>query len=289
MFKNIIILLRIPHWIKNIFLFVPLVFSKNLFNEIYLIDTLLAFVLFNFATSCVYVFNDIMDAEDDKQHPLKKYRPIASGNISKRLAWLIFAILLIVVSIWLTSFNLKFIFIVIAYIVLNILYSMFFKKIVLVDIFIIAAGFMLRILAGAYAIDVFVSSWLILTTLFVSLFLAVLKRRSELQLVNDKVVARKVLNEYSFEFINYITSISAAGVVICYALYSVSERTVAFFNTDKIVFTTIFVLFGIFRYIYLILQEKKGENIVALLFSDPPMIINSMLYLASIIYIIYFI
>lgn len=250
-------------------------------------ETLGAFFLFSLTSSLIYIFNDIFDAEQDKLHPVKKMRPIASGAVSKKFAWIIFSILLAGILIFAAFFNLKFQLILLSYALLNFFYSIGLKRIVVVDILCIASGFMFRILGGAFVIDVYISSWLILTTLFVSIFLASMKRKSELANFSGDKITRHVLKEYSDEFINQISAITAAGVIICYALYTVSDRTIQFFKTENLVFTTIFVIFGIFRYIYLSYKRKKGENALEDIFTDLPTLANAFLYFITIVIIIY--
>jgi hypothetical protein len=156
------------------------------------------------------------------------------------------------------------------------------------DLLCIAGGFMLRVLGGAFVIDVYVSSWLVLTTLFISLFLAVMKRKSELNLNIGDNGARKVLNDYSHEFINQISAVSAGGVIISYALYTVADRTVTYFQTENLIYTTIIVVFGIFRYMFLAYRKSEGENTIDVLISDMAMITASILYIVSTVAIIYF-
>ena len=282
-------LFRLPQWIKNLFVFVPLIFSKHLFDQNYLITTLLAFLIFSLTSSIVYVVNDIVDAESDRQHPQKKSRPIASGKIKVSQAVGAAAFLFVIVVFLMLESNSLFIFAVALYFLLNILYSLVLKNIVLLDIFSIAAGFMLRVLAGAFAIDVSVSSWLILTTMFISLFLAVMKRRSELNLAENLefVATRKVLQYYSKNFADQMATVASAGVIICYALYTVAERTVTIFHTDNLIYTTPFVVFGIFRYMYLVYMNKKGENTTEVMITDPAMIVNVLLYILTTTLIIY--
>ena len=289
MILNFIKLFRLPQWIKNLFVFVPLIFSKHLFDQNYLITTLLAFLIFSLTSSIVYVVNDIVDAESDRQHPQKKSRPIASGKIKVSQAVGAAAFLFIIVVFLMLESNSLFIFAVTLYFLLNILYSLVLKNIVLLDIFSIAAGFMLRVLAGAFAIDVTVSSWLILTTMFISLFLAVMKRRSELNLAENVefVATRKVLQYYSKNFADQMATVASAGVIICYALYTVAERTVTIFHTDNLIYTTPFVVFGIFRYMYLVYMNKKGENTTEVMITDPAMIVNVLLYILTTTLIIY--
>ncbi|HEX2960462.1 MAG TPA: decaprenyl-phosphate phosphoribosyltransferase [Ignavibacteriales bacterium] len=286
---NYLRLLRVTQWIKNLFVFVPLLFSKNLFHENYFLLVLLGFLAFCLTSSAVYVMNDLFDVESDRLHPQKKSRPIASGQISERSAFI--TILLLAIGIFTLSYKLDFTFILalIGYIALNVLYSVILKHLVIIDIMSIAAGFMLRVLAGAYVISVYVSSWLILTTLFISLFLAIMKRRSELGLNPlEGGSTRKVLSEYSISFTEQMATISAAGVIICYALYSVSERTISYLHSENLVYTTIFVVFGIFRFMYLVYKKSKGENATEVMMTDIPMIVNIILYVITAIYIVYF-
>jgi 4-hydroxybenzoate polyprenyltransferase len=178
---------------------------------------------------------------------------------------------------------------VVLYFVVTLLYSNGLKNVVIMDVFIIAVGFILRILGGAFIINVEISSWLMLTTMFISLFLAVMKRRSELKHVKSGEVTatRKVLSQYSPEFIDQMSTVTSAAVIICYALYTVSQRTITVFRTENLIYTTPFVVFGIFRYMYLVYIGKKGENTSELLVSDLPMIVNIALYITTVVIIIY--
>lgn len=283
--KIIIETLKISHWVKNIFVFVPLVFSKNLFNSELFLKDIIAFFFFSFASSLVYIINDIFDRKQDQNHSLKKLRPIASGNLSIQNAIFILFILLIFNLILLPFLNHEFLFVVLIYILINILYSAAIKHVVILDIIFIASGFMLRVIGGALNINVSVSSWLILSTLFLSLFLAIIKRKAEI--LNSGNITRKVLIDYSMEFIKQITSVTAAGVIICYSLYTVSDRTIKEFKTENLVFTTIFVVFGIFRYMYVNEKKYLGENVVDALSNDIPSILNVLIYVITVLIIIY--
>lgn len=255
--------------------------------------------MFCLASSAIYVINDIVDIEADRSHPEKKDRPLPSGDLSKTTAVVTASILLILVFSLMMNFNSKFILMVVAFVVLNILYSFWLKNIVLLDIFSIAGGFTIRVLAGAFVIMVPISSWLILTTMFISLFLGVMKRRSELSMVNEYlktngevseqkgVNSRKVLAQYSLNFSDQMATIAATGVIVCYALYTVAPRTVNVFNTERLIYTTPFVVFGIFRFMYLEYISGKGENTTRTLATDLPMIINILLYVAATIVVIY--
>lgn len=289
MIKNYFQLLRIPQWIKNLFVFVPLLFSLHLFEANYFFSTLKAFLLFCLASSFIYVVNDIIDIDADSHHPTKKLRPLPSGKISKQSAWITSLIILALLVGFSFLTTLSFIFFLGGFILLNVLYSVYLKHIVILDVFSIAAGFTIRVLGGAAIISVPVSSWLILTTMFISLFLGVMKRHSELEQITEteSTISRKVLSEYSSTFTNQMSTIAAAGVIICYALYTVSQRTVSIFKTENLIYTTPFVVFGIFRFMYLEYQNQKGENTTQIMLTDIPMIITVILYIVTTVLIVY--
>ena len=289
MIKNYLKLIRIPQWIKNFFVFVPLLFSQHLFDSDYFLTVSTGFLAFCFTTSAVYIFNDIVDVDADRAHPVKKLRPIASGKISKLSAIIFAIILLIIVLVLTTFFNLSFTISLAIYFILNVFDTTTLKHIVLLDIFSIAAGFLIRVIAGALIINVEISSWLLLTTMFISLFLAVMKRQSELRLVaeDETAATRKVLSNYSLDFTSQMATIAASAVIICYALYTVSSRTVSIFGTEKLIYTTPFVVFGIFRYMFLVYLNKKGENTTEIMITDLPMIFTVLLYILTTTLIIY--
>jgi len=287
-FKEYLSLIRLSHWLKNVFVFVPLVYAKDLLNFEYFYKTIIAFFAFCLASSFVYVFNDFFDVEKDRLHPLKKNRPIAKGTISYKEAVIIAIVLFASVVIISVLIWHKFVIVLWLYIVINILYTLYLKRIVIVDLFSIASGFILRIIGGAIIISVYISNWLILTAVFLTLFLAVMKRRVEIAASPEALEQRDVLKHYSLAFVDRIVSITAGGVMISYALYTVSEKTISTFGSDKLVYTIPFVIFGIFRYMYLVYKENKGENITEVMITDLPMLINSSLYIFTTLLIIYF-
>jgi len=298
-FFSILRLIRTHQWVKNLFVFVPLMFSMHLFEWNYLSNTILAFLIFCLASSAIYVINDIADIESDRAHPVKKNRPLPAGDISVPIAIIIASLLLVIVFLSMMYFNYKFILMVVGFVVLNVLYSFWMKNIVILDVFSIAAGFSIRVLAGAFAIQVPISSWLILTTMFISLFLGVMKRRSELAMVNEYLKtnpegseqngaqSRKVLSQYSLNFADQMATIAATGVIVCYALYTVAPRTISVFGTERLIYTTPFVVFGIFRFMYLEYITGKGENTTRTLATDLPMILNVLFYGIITVVIIY--
>jgi 4-hydroxybenzoate polyprenyltransferase len=282
-------LIRVSNWIKNLFLFVPWLFAKQMFEQESTFKIIIAFFSFCFISSFVYVLNDRFDVENDRKHPVKKLRPIASGEVSSAASYVIMGLLLILSFGIASQLNIRFMMVLSAYAILNYFYSLILKEIVLLDIFSIAGGFVLRIVAGAAAIDVVISKWLLLTTLFISLFLAVMKRRSELVQSNGQNYARKVLSDYNLQIIDQISMVASSGVIICYALYTVAEQTITKFKTERLIYTTVFVVFGVFRYIYLVHKKQNSENVAEVIIKDIPMLINLLLYIITITLIIYFI
>lgn len=290
MIPNLIKLARPKQWLKNFFVFAPLLFSKHIFDPSYVINSLEAFFTFCLISSAVYILNDILDVESDRAHPKKKFRPIASGEISINQALIFLAVLCAVIVLTFFFEKPVFIFVIALYFLTNLFYSLKIKSVVLLDVFFISFGFMLRVLGGAAAIGVTVSSWMVLTTIFISLFLAISKRRGELsQIVNAENIGkqRPVLKEYSVEFADQLNTIAAAGTIISYALYTVSERTLSTFGTEKLIYTTPFVIYGIFRYMYLMHKKNLGESPTSIVVKDLPILLNVILWLLACLLVIY--
>jgi 4-hydroxybenzoate polyprenyltransferase len=287
--KAAVAILRIPQWLKNLFLFAPLIFSKHLFQGEYFWTELEAFVLFCLLSSGVYIINDVADRDIDRRHPIKCHRPLAAGTLSVPQAVVIALILLGIAGALTTNFPRSFQIVAATYVVMNVAYSFWLKHVLLLDVFLVAAGFMIRVLAGAYAIEVSISPWLVLCTLFVSLFLAVSKRRGELVLSQqvEGYEGRAVLKQYDLTSIDQIMTVAAAGMAISYALYTVAERTVTIFGTENLIFTTVFVLFGIFRYLILIKTRPMEDNPVRLLLGDALIMANIVAWFLTCILVIY--
>lgn len=283
-------LIRPKQWLKNGFVFAPLVFAKELFQPEPLLLTFRTFAMFCFTASMVYIINDTIDVEADRAHPKKKNRPLAAGTISIPAAYGILVVLLILDVLLGMGMPDKFLLLLGSYFLMNLAYTFKLKEVFLLDVFIIAAGFMLRVLGGAYAISVYVSSWLILCTLFISLFLGFAKRRGEIVAMQaaGAMSERKVLQHYRLAVLDQMLTITAAGTVISYALYTVAPRTVTVFGTDKLIYTTVFVMYGVFRYMHLIHTTEAVENPAAVVSTDFPIIANVLLWIASCVVLIYF-
>lgn len=272
--------IRPQQWTKNLLIFAPLLFSKQLFVYTETLHTISAFIFFCLISGSVYLLNDLIDLENDKRHPLKCKRPLASGALSTRAAMIACAVLLCVCALaGLYVLNTGFLLTAAAYLVLQILYSTFLKHVVIIDVFCIAAGFVLRVVAGAEAIGVSFSTWLMFCTLLLSLFLALSKRRHELLLLEgDAVHHRKILYEYSAELLDHMIAIVTPCTLIAYMLYTIDDKTVENFGTDGLKYTVPFVLYGIFRYLYLIHKRNEGGSPEKVLLNDLPILLTVICY-----------
>ena len=271
--------MRPTHWAKNVFVLAPLVFANRLTDGEAIARALLAFSLFCAASSAVYIFNDIRDREEDRKHPLKRHRPLASGQLgvtTAAVANVILALLAVAGGLVLGRETLA---VVLAYLLLNLLYTIRLKKIVILDVMAVAIGFVLRVLGGGTAIPVVVSEWLLLCTIFVALFLAFSKRRHELTLLSDSAPdQRPVLARYGATFLDQMINVVTASSVLSYALYSITAETLSRAQSRLMVYTIPFVLFGIFRYLYLIYQAPSRLNPTEALLRDLPFLVNIVVW-----------
>ncbi len=273
---NIIAMIRLcrpKQWIKNIFVFFALLSSGNIIELSHMVNSCIGFILFCFISSSVYILNDLIDINADKIHPTKKFRPLASGAVSKVQAFVLLLILCpisLILSFW---FRYNFAVVILIYFVLNILYTIKLKKIVIVDIMVISAGFILRVISGYVVIQEEISPWVLLCTFFLTMFLGLNKRKQEIcTLDSDAKEHRKILNEYSEELINQILPVVASCAIISYSFYT--------FHASKniwMVLTVPSVIYGMLRYQYLSLKSNVGENPEIVLFKDVPFIVNFIL------------
>ncbi len=278
-----------PHqWTKNLLVFAALLFSKHLFEPELFLRALLAFVGFCGLAGAVYLWNDIADLERDRLHPKKKHRPVAAGELSIRAAtW---GALGLVVGALSLCFGLDIGLGLCAssYLALNLAYSFGLKHVVILDVLSISLGFVLRALAGGYAVNVPVTEWLLVLTLLLALFLALAKRRHELTSLSENAAGhRAILAEYSPYLIDQMTSVVTASVVTAYAFYTLSPETVLKFGTAKLSWTLPLVLYGIFRYLYLVHQKDRGDSPTDMLLTDRPLLMTVALWVALVIVIVY--
>jgi len=286
--KHVIVSMRPGQWIKNLFIFAGVIFSGNLFNPEVLIRVSYGFILFSLVASSVYIFNDIIDLEYDRTHPDKKNRPLAAGLLSVPVAYASAIVLASAGLMGALTLDWVFFAILLGYLIINFAYTIKIKKMVILDIMCIASGFVLRVLAGTELAEVIPSDWLILCTITLSLFLGFSKRRHELVVTGTKALShRKVLGEYSLNFLDQMIAVATACTVMSYALYTVSPQTVYRFGTRNLVFSIPFVIYGIYRYLYLIHQKNMGGNPPREMIRDLPLLLNALLWALVVVLIIY--
>lgn len=277
-------LLRPHQYVKNGFVFLGPLFSHQWALGT-LIDAGLAFLAFCAMASAVYVLNDLLDIEADAAHPTKCQRPLPSGRVSLGQARGMIAGLVALALMLGFQVSSEVALCLAAYFALNVLYSMRLKHVVVLDIFLISSGFMLRILAGTLGLDIEPSEWLLLCGLMVTLFLGFAKRRAELLLLEragDSTggKARRVLDEYNPQLLEQYLSITAACTILCYGLYTVSPQTLAIHHTQSLVFTVPFVVYGIFRYLYVLHGQARGNDTARDLFQDPHLLLTALGWMA---------
>lgn len=282
-------LVRPQQWVKNAFVFAAPMFAGVITQPPEAVRSLVVFVSFCLASSAVYVLNDVVDLARDRAHPTKKLRPLPAGQ-AKRGPAVILALLLSLFSLGLalgigpSAAGV----IVAAYLIANILYSFYFKQVVILDVMFLALGFILRVLAGAAATAVPPSHWLLLCTLMVSLFLGFTKRRAELVGMNDAASNhREVLEHYSAGFLDQMIAIVTGATLVCYILYTVDERTVRIFGSYGLVATVPFVLYGLFRYLYLSYHREGGGSPTETILRDWPFLVNLILWGVTCLAVIY--
>lgn len=280
--------IRPKQWIKNLIIAGPLFFSLNVFDTTKLGLTLATIALFCAVASAVYLINDLADIERDRLHPVKRHRPLASGALPPRVG--VAAAILLGAGAPAAAFviNWRVSAVLAAYLVINVAYSLRLKHFVILDVMTLASGFVLRVLAGGLAIGVPVSEWLFMCTLLLSLFLGFAKRRHEITLLSDGAQThRAVLVHYSPYLLDQLIMIVTASTVVSYALYTVSPHTVAFFGTSDLIYTVPFVMYGIFRYLYLVHKKEGGGNPSRVFLTDAPILVAVVLWLATCGLIIY--
>ncbi len=279
-----------PHqWIKNGFVLLPLVFAKQLFHLESLLRGLAAAVLFCTLAGATYVINDLADLEADQAHPAKKRRPLASGALSTRAAKWMAVVLIGLALLWGCILGRDFLYVLLIYLLVQLGYNFKLKEVVILDIFCVSAGFFLRIVGGGVAVNVTISNWLIICTISIAMFLTLGKRRSELTLLGSETARlhRKVFASYSPHFLDQMINIITAITLLSYMLYCISPETIAKFHTTHLIYSFPFVLYGIFRYLYLIYQRQQGDSPGRVLISDRPLLLSVLLWGFCCVLVIY--
>jgi 4-hydroxybenzoate polyprenyltransferase len=286
--RDLVSLLRPTQWSKNAVLFAALIFSKHLFKTGDLLVVTLGFVAFCALASGAYVMNDLRDCDRDREHPLKALRPLPSGRVRRGTA-MVLAVGLVVVGLGgAAALNAGFGLLACLYFLLQVGYTFWLKEVVILDVMAIAAGFVIRAVAGGVMISVPVSPWLIICTFLLALFLGFSKRRHELILLETRATDHRAsLKEYSPYFLDQMIAVVTASTVVAYAIYTVSPEVREKLGTDKLYLTIPFVLFGIFRYLYLVHQREEGGNPTQLLLSDQPLQAGVLLWILTAAVLLY--
>ncbi|MDH7514872.1 MAG: decaprenyl-phosphate phosphoribosyltransferase [Bacteroidota bacterium] len=281
--------MRPRQWTKNLVVLSPLLFSRHFFELDVVLRSLAAFALFSLTASAIYLFNDVVDLNKDREHPVKRHRPIASGELPIPVALTAFALLTVLCGVCAFFLSPTFFAVIAAYFVLNVVYTVTLKETVIIDVMAISASFLLRIVGGACAIHVPLSEWLLICASLLALFLGFSKRRHELTLLEANATAhRPVLEEYNTYFLDQMISLVTASTLIGYILYTVSPDTVEKFGSKNLLWTVPFVLYGLFRYLYLVHQKKTGGDPTAELLTDWPLLLNVFLWAVSVMIVISF-
>ena len=278
---------RPRQWPKNAFVFAAVVFAPKLTDPVAIGKSLLAFVAFCLAAGAVYLINDLRDVEKDRLHPLKKHRPIASGQLSSQAATISAGVLILAglgISLF---FGIAFAAIVLTYFVINLIYSYYLKHEVILDVLLIAIGYVLRVEAGGLAIEVTVSNYLWLCTILLALLLALGKRRHELIMVEDAENHRAILREYSPDLLDQMMGVMTASTLVAYVLYTQDPSAAG--GGKNVIWTVPFVIYGIFRYLYLIHKKDMGGDPAEILFEDWRMALNIFLWFVVAVGLIYFV
>jgi 4-hydroxybenzoate polyprenyltransferase len=292
--KPLLSLMRPKQWIKNIVVLAGVVFAGRLSDPEYVSHALAAVVVFCLLSSAIYVFNDVVDREKDRRHPEKRNRPIAAGVVGVPAAVLFAVGLLLVGLAGALALGPRFAGAAVAYIGLNLLYSLWLKRQVVIDVMVISVGFMIRAIGGVEVLrdldpSVALSDWLLLCTFFLALVMGFGKRRSELVLLDEDAKAHRVaLDDYSVELLDVIIPLVSACAILAYSIYTIWPATVAKFGSDKLVYTVPFVVYGFFRYLFLVRERGLGGNPSEILFRDRALLASVIAWMIAIVGLLYF-
>lgn len=287
---NIIKLLRVEQWIKNIFIFLPIFFDKKIFLTEYFMPTCIVALYFSLTSSIIYIINDIKDIDVDRLHPKKSKRPLASKQIKVGTAYFIILVLLVIKGLlyFFSLISIEVLCIIEFYTILNLLYTFILKKYSLIDVAVIALGFTLRVLVGGIAVNVVLSKWILIMSFLITLLLALAKRRNDCKILLDTgIKMRHNSDQYSLEFINNAMSIISAVTIVAYLQYCLDSKTIQNYGTDMIYITFVFVLLGILRYLQISIIKNDSGSPTKLMYKDRFLQICMFLYVVVFCYLIY--
>ena len=259
MVKNVCNLIRLNQWIKSVFVYAPLFFNGNFYNVDLLLRVTAVWFCFSLMSSSIYCLNDLCDIEADRLHPEKCNRPVASGVISKGVAWLVF------IGCWVASVvityiglnNLEILCILLIYMVFNVLYCIKLKHVAILDVVTVSFGFVLRVVAGGLVVDIALSHWILLITFLLALLLSFSKRGEDIAFYEEGYETRKVVKNYSKEYINNVIAVLSAVIIVAYIMYTVSDEVIVRFDSEYVYVTAIFVIIGLLRYLQLTIVKQN--------------------------------
>jgi 4-hydroxybenzoate polyprenyltransferase len=285
---DVIKLARVQQYVKNIFIFLPLFFALKITEIALFIDTFLAFLSFSLTASAIYILNDYFDIEQDKKHPIKKNRPLASGNISKVHALLIMTLLLILGLSLMFYLSLSATKILVLYVGMNIAYSAYFKHKVVIDITIIAIGFVLRIFVGSIVSNVTLSMWIVIMTFLLALFMALAKRRDDVIIYEKtKKKVRQTVDGYSLQFLDMAMSMVASVVIVSYIMYTTSAEVIHRVGSEYLYLTALFVILGVMRYLIITLVNQDSDSPTRIILKDSFIQLTLLMWIVSFAWILY--
>ena len=280
--------MRPHHYIKNLFLFLPLFFAVKITHIELLSNTIIAFIAFSVTASAVYILNDYSDKEEDKKHPTKKYRPLASGAISTSQAIFIMSILSMVGFGLMAFLSLKAMMILTLYVILNIAYSFYLKHIAILDVTIIATGFVLRLFVGSVVTDIALSMWIVIMTFLLALFMALAKRRDDVLIFMETgKKMRKVVDGYNLQFLDSAMAIMASVVIVAYIIYTTSSEVVERVHSQYLYLTALFVILGIMRYLQIAFVYLDSGSPTKIVLKDKFMQVTIVAWIVSFGWILY--
>jgi len=287
-FSEISKLLRVQHYVKNILIFFPAFFALKITDTLLFFETFIAFSAFSIAVSGVYIFNDYCDIDQDKKHPIKKNRPLASGLISKKNAVLMIILLLCIGASLMAYISVKGLTVLIIYILLNISYSIYFKEIAIIDVVFVAMGFVLRLFVGSSVSEVGLSMWIVIMTFLLALFIVLAKRRDDVLIfINTKQKVRKSTDGYSLKFLDASMNIIASVLIVAYVMYTTSASVMVRVGSEYLYITSLFVILGIMRYLIITLQDEGSASPIKIIFNDSFLQVVLLLWLMSFTWILY--
>ena len=267
--KDLIKLMRPHQYIKNFFIFLPLFFALKITDTSLLLNAVIAFIAFSLTASAIYTLNDYHDIEEDRQHPKKRDRPLASGAISKSQSIVIMVVLAVAGFILMASLSLKATAILAAYVIMNIAYSFYLKHVAILDVVIIAIGFVLRLFIGSAVTDIPLSMWIVIMTFLLALFMALAKRRDDVLIYLDTgKKMRKVIDGYNLQFLDTAMAIMASVVIVSYTIYTTTAEVVARVHSEYLYLTSLFVILGIMRYLQVAFVLKDSGSPTKIVLKD---------------------